>query len=116
MSHELSEMIADMSHRFLTVTRAWDILKWPAGGIGLSTLFAQAGNVAESHVVNVIALGILSVGSAAIGLWRFWMLAQIDIDEKRRESLARVPVGTRPAAPPSPAIPQPPSGDGAIPR
>lgn len=109
MTPLLSGFFADAGHRFLTVARAWDILKWPAGGIGLSSLFGQAGNVAESHVVNVIALGVLSVGSAAIGLWRFWMLAQIDIDEKRRESFARVPAARRPQAPAPP-------DDGVSPR
>lgn len=90
MSHEFSE-IFDAGHRFLTAARAWDIYKWPVGGLGLSAIYAQVADAAQSHVVNLVAVGVLGVGSALIGLWRMYMLARIDIAEKERQSFARVP-------------------------
>lgn len=93
---------------------------WPLGGIGTSWITGLWAQVDGTSMVNLIALGILGIGTSCIGVWRFLEVQRIRIDEERRRSLirideerraslARVPDVTivSPATPPGPSGPPP---------
>lgn len=77
-------------------------IRWPIGGITTSWITGMWAQVDGTHAVNLIALGILGVGSSCLGLWRLYevqsikikearALSEIAIAEARRSSLTRVP-------------------------
>lgn len=95
---------------------------WPIGGIGSSEVLGVVGQVEGTHTVNLIAIGILGIGTSCVGLWRFFEvqssrvreereLAKIRVDEARRASLARVPeiIIVTPSMPSQPSPPAPPA-------
>lgn len=78
---------------------------WPLGGISLSWAGGLLAEIDGTAQVNLIAMGILAIGSSLLGLWRLWEsnqvrrwkereIAEIEIDEARRASLARTPIVT----------------------
>lgn len=62
---------------------------WPLTGIGTSWIAGLWAQVDGTSVVNLIALGIVGIGSSCIGLWRLYEVQRIRIEEERRRSKIR---------------------------
>lgn len=106
---------------------------WPTGGISLSWIGGIIGQVDGTHLINLTAMGIFSCGASFLGLFRLWELnqarklkqgrldeievekardlKQIEIDEARRASLARIPISTIVATTEPPPDVLPPAKD-----
>jgi hypothetical protein len=67
----------------------WKWLKLPALGVGGSEIGAIVTQTDWAHVFPLIGLGITAIGTAGIGLYRYWRLTNIEIADRQREADAR---------------------------
>jgi hypothetical protein len=60
-------------------------LKLPIGGAGFAEFGALMSGVDWAHVWPIVGLAITAVGTACIGLWRYYRLTQLELRSKERE-------------------------------
>lgn len=64
----------------------WKWLKVPVVGAGASEVGALFAQVDWAHVWPIVGLAITAVGTALIGLYRYYKLTQIEIEAARRKA------------------------------
>lgn len=63
-------------------------LKVPLLGQGVTELGALISQIDWAHILPLIGLGITAIGTALIGLWRYYRLTEIEIEIKRKQAEA----------------------------